>query len=180
MNKIFRVSVMLGLLLSVHPVCSAQQKDVLGWQEARWGMVEKDILKAFGPKLKKLPKRLLFLERHVDYVIPEFEIEGNIYTVFFQMDDGNNKLSQVLIRLNEMKSQEPRNQLFESAASLLAREYGNSDKKTDESQLEPSAKVKVVDISHIWKFPTTTVELGYSWDDQIYASLLTIRYFPTK
>lgn len=78
-----------------------------------------------------------------------------------------------------MKSRVPREQLFENVASLLARKYGNP-KKLDDSQFHPSDKVKIIDMSRIWKFPTTTVELGYTWDDQIYASLLTIRYFPTK
>lgn len=96
MSKIFRITVLLGLLLSLHTVCSSQQKDVLGWEAVRWGMAEKDILKVFGSKLKKLPKRELFLKLHADYVIPEFEIEGGAFTVFFQMDDETAKLSQVL------------------------------------------------------------------------------------
>ena len=39
---------------------------------------------------------------------------------------------------------------------------------------------KGVDLSRAWKFTTTTIELNYGWDNQIYASTLTIRYFPTK
>jgi hypothetical protein len=179
MKKTGRILILFWLWLALSAPCYSQPKDVLGWQDARWGMSEKDIVRVFGSKLRKLPKRKAFLKWHVDYVIPEFELENNIYTLFFQMDDDTNKLAQVLIRLNEQESRIPREQTFNSLESLLAREYGApSDKRDDRYSF--LVKFHGIDLNRTWKFPTTTVELGYGWDDQIYASLLTIRYFPTK
>jgi ACT domain-containing protein len=54
-------------------------------------------------RLQKLSKRQAFYKWHTDYVIP-VELAGESYTVFFQMADDTDKLSQVLVRLNEMKS----------------------------------------------------------------------------
>src|SRR2546421_12952226 len=112
MKHIARIFSLFGLLLTLSVSFHAQQKDTLGWQDARWGMSETDIVRVFDSKLKKLPKREVFVGRHVDYVIPEFEIEDKKFTVFFQMDDDTNKLAQVLIRLNEQKSRIPREPIF--------------------------------------------------------------------
>jgi hypothetical protein len=168
---------LLWLMHMLGASCYAQSKDVLGWQDARWGMSEQDIVRVFSPKLKKLPKKEVFLGLHVDYVIPDFGLEGGIFTVFFQMDDATNKLSQILIRLNEQESRVPREQLFNRLGSLLSHEYGSPNYTKDERY---SYEFKGIDLSRRWKFSTTTIELGYGWDSQIYASLLTIRYFPSK
>ncbi|HZS07102.1 MAG TPA: hypothetical protein VFD58_19860 [Blastocatellia bacterium] len=180
MKKTAGISSLLALLLILGAAGHSRQNDIPGWQDARWGMSEDDLVKVSGPRLRKLPKKEIFYKSHVDYVIPEYELEGRIYTVFFQMNDVTNRLSQVLIRSNEMKSRVPRVEVFNSLAARLAREFGSSGKHKDKSQLESPAKFMVIDLSRTWKFPTTTVELSYDWDNQIYASLLTIRYFPTK
>ncbi len=179
MKHIAGIVGLFGLLLVSSVTCYAQPKDVFGWRDARWEMSEKDIVKVFGAKLKQLPERKVFLGMHVDYVIPEFELESNLYTVFFQMDDVTNKLRQVLIRLNEQESPSPRAQVFNVLAPLLTHEYGEpSDKR--EHRYTFLGKFNGVELSQTWKFSTTTIELSYGWDSQIYASLLTIRYFPSK
>ncbi|MDQ3819427.1 MAG: hypothetical protein M3362_17360, partial [Acidobacteriota bacterium] len=165
------------LVLVLGTGCYAKPKDVLGWRDARWGMSEQDIVRAFSPKLKKLSKKEVFLGLHVDYVIPDFGLEGELFTVFFQMGDATNKLSQILIRLNEQESKVPREQIFNRLESLLIREYGPPNYTKDERY---SYEFKGIDLSRRWKFPTTTIELSYGWDNQINASLLTIRYFPSK
>ncbi len=179
MMKINRILSLLGLLFLLSAPGFTQPKDVLGWQDARWGMSEKDIISVFGLKAKKLPERQLFLGRYVDYAIPEFVIAGKMFTVFFQMDNDSNKLSQVLVRFNEMKSRTSREDIFNRLVSSLAREYGAPSVKSDERQ-SFLVKFNRIRLNRTWKFPTTTVELNYGWDSQIYASLLTIRYFPTQ
>ncbi len=170
--------ILLGLLL-VSPDCYSQQKDLFGWQGARWGMSNEDIARIFGVRLKKLPKSEVFLGWHVDYVIPEFELRGKEFTVYFQISDTTKKLSQILIRLNEQESPVPRKKIFDSLESFLEGQYGKSLDSIDERRTS-SDGVIFINLTRIWKFPTTTVELAYGWDSQINTSLLTIRYFPTK
>ncbi|MDQ3819286.1 MAG: hypothetical protein M3247_05555, partial [Thermoproteota archaeon] len=165
MKQTIRILILFSLFLILAVPSSSQPKDVVGWQGTRWGMSEQDLIGVFGSRLKKLPKRMDFLKWHVDYVIPEFQLENNIYTVFFQMDDKTNKLAQVLIRLNEMESQIPREQIFNNLVSLLTREYGSPSGNAD-NRYSFLVKYKGIDLSRTWKFPTTTIELGYGWDSQ--------------
>lgn len=179
MKKIAVFLSLVGLVLALSVSCYSQAQDVLGWQDARWGMSEKDIIRVFGSRLQKLSKREVFLKFHVDYVIPQFEFDGGVYTVLFQMADETNRLEQVLIRLYEKEARIPREQSFNSLASSLAREFGEPTNKNDQ-RYRFLDRFSGVAFDRTWKFPSTTVELSYDWDDQIYESMLTIRYFPTK
>ena len=170
---------LLVLFLALSPPCYSQPKDVLGWEGARWGMSSEDIVRVFDERVKKLPKTELFLGLHVDYVIPEFELQGKQFTVYFQNSDNTKTLSQILIRLTELESLEPREKIFNNLESLLKRQYGKPLDLIDERRTSVDGFL-FIDLTRIWRFPTTTVELAYSWDNQINASLLTIRYFPTR
>ncbi len=170
---------LLVLLLALGPPCYSQPKDVLGWEGAQWGMSNEDLASVFDPQIRKLPKRELFLGSHVDYVIPEFEIQGKEFTVYFQISDTTRRLSQILIRLTEQESPEPREKIFNNLESLLKRQYGKPLDLIDERRTSPDGFL-FIDLTRIWRFPTTTIELEYTWDNQIDASVLTIRYFPTK
>jgi hypothetical protein len=142
-------------------------------------MSNEDIVRVAGARLKKLPQSEVFLGMHADYVIPEFTLEGENFTVYFQINVATNKLTQILIRLNEQKARVPREEVFDRLESLLAREYGKPHDKRDDRR-SSSIDFSFVDLTRLWKFPTTTIELAYGWDNQIDASLLTIRYFPSK
>ena len=173
------ITVTLLVLILLGPPCYSQQKDVSGWEEARWGMSNEDLVTAFDERLKKLPKRELFLGSHVDYVIPEFQLQGKAFTVYFQISDTTKKLSQILIRLIEQESPEPQEKIFSKLESWLKRQYGKPLDLIDERRTSSDGFL-FIDLTRIWRFPTTTIELGYSWDNQIDANLLTIRYFPTR
>lgn len=173
------ITVTLLVLHLLIPPGYSQQKDVFGWEGARWGMSNEELVSAFDERLKKLPKRELFLGLHVDYVIPEFKLQGKEFTVYFQISNTTKKLSQILIRLIEQESPEPREKIFSNLESWLNRQYGKPQDLIDERR-RSSDGFLFIDLTRIWRFPTTTVELGYSWDNQVDASLLTIRYFPTR
>ncbi|HSP64403.1 MAG TPA: hypothetical protein VLQ90_15540, partial [Pyrinomonadaceae bacterium] len=108
---VVRAFTLVALTLLLAPFCFSQPRDVLGWETARWGMSNQNLVSAFGTRLQKLPKPLTFLKWHADYVLTR-EIDGRTYTVFFQMANDTNKLSQVLVRLNEMESRTPREGIF--------------------------------------------------------------------
>lgn len=179
MSHITKIVFIFGVVFILCSDCFPQRSDVVGWEGTRWGMSEAELLRVFHSRLKKLPTREEFQSWYADYVIPEFKLEDEPFTVFFQMDKNTHRLSQILIRLNEQKSRIPREQIFNNLASPLAREYGKPSQKIDD-RYSFKGKYKGIELNSTWKFPTTTVELEYGWDDQIYASLLTIRYFPTK
>ena len=170
---------LLVLFLALSTPCYSQPKDVFGWEAAQWGMSNEDLVRTFDARLKKLPKTELFLGSHVEYVIPELELQGKEFTVFFQISDTTRKLSQILMRWTEQESPEPREKLFNKLESLLKRQYGKPLDMIDERRTSSDGFL-FIDLIRIWRFPTTTVELEYTWDNQIEASLLTIRYFPTR
>jgi len=158
-------------------MCPAQKQDLLGWENSRWGMSETDLVATLGSRLRKLPEPQSFLDLHANHVAT-FELAGEPFTVFFQMNNRTNTLSQVLVRLNEMESRLPREELFNKLDSQLMRQYGSATLRSDERDFKST--IKSVYLTHTWKFQTTTVELHYGWDSQIYASLLTISYFPAE
>lgn len=170
-NKKF-VLISCLIILFVLP-CYSQKRDLLGWQEARWGMSEKELLEIFKSELKKLPKRENFNKWYADYSIPNYEINGRKYIVYFQMDGETNKLSQILVQDFAMKADSSKEIYFNGLEALLTRKYGTP------GYTKNDRKSYLISLSRQWVFPTTTIELGYSWMDEI-ATIITIRYFPTK
>ena len=166
----------ISLFLVMNLTGYSQRNDVAGWEQYRWGMSNEDIGRTADLRLTKLTKSEKFLGMHVDYIIPQYQIKGEVFTVYFQIEDNSGELRQILIRLNAQKSKAPREEIFES---LLARQYGEALDKIDERRTSTD-NFKFIDLTRVWRFPTTTIELAYGWDNQIDASLLTIRYFPTK
>ena len=171
-----KAALLAAALLLSGVTCRAQQRDVLGWENSRWGMSETNLVNTFGSRLTKLPEPKSFLNLDTNHVAT-LELAGEPFTVFFQMNKRTNTLSQVLVRLNEMESRLPREELFNKLDSQLTRQYGSATSRSNERNF--ISTIKSVYLSRTWKFPTTTLELYYGWDSQIYASLLTIRYFPT-
>ena len=172
-----RIVLLAGAIMTCAATCHPQQKDVLGWEDSRWGMSETRLVNTLGARLTKLPKPQSFLDLHVDHVIA-LELQGEQFTVFFQMENRTNTLSQVLVRLDEMETRQPREDLFTKLEFWLTKQYGPATSRSNER--DSRSAIKSLALNRTWKFLTTTVELAYEWDNQIYASLLTVRYFPTN
>jgi hypothetical protein len=166
----------LGSLFVLSVPCFSQQQDVTGWERVQWGMSNQELVKAVD-RITKLPKSELFLGLHVDYIIPEFKLVNEQFTVFFQLSDTSNKLSQILIRLNEQTSSSPRENIFRRLESALVRKHGKPLDQIDERHTSVD-NYTFINLTRLWRFPGTTIELSYGWDNQINASLLTVRYFP--
>lgn len=169
----------ISLILVMNLTGYSQRNDVTGWEQYRWGMSNEDIGRTADRRLTKLTKSEKFLGMHVDYIVPQYQIIGKVFTVYFQIEDNSGGLRQILIRLNEQKSKAPQEELFRGVESLLTRQYGEPLDKID-GRRTSTDNFKFIDLTRVWRFPTTTIELAYGWDNQIDASLLTIRYFPTK
>jgi len=149
-----------------------KQKDVLGWQDARWGMTDADIVKTFGASLKKLPQRKFLTHWYEDYIIPNFKLNLENFTVHFQMDPQTNRLTQILITFDQEVSISPRNDVFLGLEELLTQKYGAPGFKKDETERY------ILSRSREWMFPTTIIELSYSYHKTISVNSLCIRYFP--
>jgi len=176
MKNTTRIITLVGLILSVAASVSAQPQDISGWRTAVWGMQEREIIAMFRPKLQKLKKRAKFVSTYADYVIPDYEIDGRSYSVYFEMANRTNKLSEVLVRLNEMKSKTPREDVFSEVEAVLTKTLGDPTNRND---LRPTTSdgsyVRIIH-NRTWRFPTTNVELAYDWSNYIHSSVLGIRY----
>ena len=157
-----------------------KQNDVLGWQGSRWGMTEMDIVRTFGASLKKLSKRNLYKNRYVDYVIPNLNLNKEIFTVHFQMDARTNRLIQILISLDQRESDSPRNDIFLGLEEILSQKYGTpSYKKDKEDKIGSFLTIR----ERQWSFPSTIIELNYDYSKNyngIFSIDVTIRYFPAS
>lgn len=147
-------------------------KDVLGWQQGWWGMTADELLQTFGPQVRKLPKRDIYRGTYAEYVIPDYSVENDPYTVIFQMDNRTNRLAQVVIRSGEYSKDSPYMGAFDRLEALLTQKYGPVRYRKDDDDR------RFMKHERQWVFPTTTIELSYTFMQGI-SSDLTIRYYPT-
>jgi hypothetical protein len=176
MKNMTRSFTLVVLILLIAASVSAQPKDISGWQTAVWGMQQHEIIAMFGPKLRKLSERAKFVSTYADYTIPDYEIDGRVYTVFFQMKNGTDRLSEVVVRLNEMKSKTPREDVFTELETLLTKTLGSPTNRNDLRPTTPDRSYVRILLNRRWRFPTTTVVLAYDWSNDIHTSVLAIRY----
>lgn len=151
---------------------AASGKDVLGWQQGWWGMTADEMVATFGSQLQKLPKRDLYSGMYAEYVIPNYKVDDDRYTVIFQMDNRTLRLAQVLIQSDEYSKDRPNLRPFNALEALLSQKYGPMRYHKDENEGFESHE-------RLWAFKTTTIELSYLFMNGI-SSQLTIRYYPTS
>lgn len=178
MKQLFVFFTFLALVaLGLSTVRAQKPDDVPGWQEARWGMTEPELVEAFKSRVTKLPERQALKDNqgYADYSIQDYEIEGNKFTVFFDMDMQTKKLMRVRMSLNEETSMLSKDTLyFPKYESLLTRKYGAPSFKNDERSRG------MVILEREWFFKTTTVKLSYVWSSMGNFSWLKIMYFASK
>jgi hypothetical protein len=152
---------------------AAAGNDVLGWQQSWWGMTTNEIVEAFGSALKRPQKSETYSGKYVEYLIPNYRVDGNSYTVVFQMHNWNRRLAQILITSNEEFSKDsPSTDVFNRLEALLSKKYGPVRYKRDDDVLD------YINRKRTWVFPTTSIDLDYSFSQGI-ENTLTIRYYPT-
>ena len=104
----------LALLLLLLPQTTApaqtatSPKDVLGWQEARWGMTTEELQKQFGGKLSKRGKKDYAVKGEKRYAYADYEIKGldladDVFDVDFLMDIDTHKLIGIRVQTAEDK-----------------------------------------------------------------------------
>jgi hypothetical protein len=151
---------------------SAQPKDVQGWNKTKWGMTDEQIrTELIGNRVEPYTETEKFKDFRVNLWIKNLEIDDYQYEVLFQMDDLTNQLSRVLIRPSENKEIYVK---FKSLDQMLMEKYGLPNDKDDHYSWY------IQTYKHLWKFPTTTIELRYS-ELKIpkVESILSLTYHPS-
>lgn len=162
-------------LLPVVPA-SAQGGDLAGWDKARWGMTMDELAAAFGPRLKKLPAPIYYRDSFVTQVVGDVILGGVRFVALFQMDPGEGRLVQVLLRA---QGATPTHTSYVDVLKALEATLGppaKSERKTGYAGDIPWFRVV-----NRWTFPVTSVVLTY-YNPNFAATRdksLTVRYFPT-
>lgn len=143
-----------------------QQKDVKGWREAKWGMTEDEIIKAFKGEAIHLEKIEDWPDFYAPVGINDFMIEGEPYKVRFLMSKSKKVLQQVSIFAEGGFF----NLRYKKLEQLLTEKYG-----------APSFKNVSDDKSTVaWNFPFTIIELTYMNIKSIKFENLSLIFRPPK
>jgi hypothetical protein len=144
----------------------AQIQDVDGWDRARWGMSEDELIKAFEGQIVKLPETSRNNRMYSDLGIDDLEIRGSRYQIRFYMDNRTNVLIQVSIAPKQGTASVA---LFKSLEHMLVEEYGNPSYKDNEKGKKMERHRRE------WSFRRTVIELVYL-DTRIGAPFLVLVY----
>lgn len=132
---------------------SARSADLAGWRTARWGMDSAALDLAFGDALAALPQRRVWGGAHAVRYLPEVALGGVGFRAFFQMNDDDGRLQQVL--LEPLRRGRPAAR-FGAVQAALESAYGPPDGRC----IASDAAVPV-SVTLSWRFATTTVHLVF-------------------
>jgi hypothetical protein len=142
----------------------AEQADLPGWQNTRWGMLADEVAMAAGAERVQRTVRQSFQRFYSDMKIPNVPIGQLAFDVIFQMDDQSHRLRQVLVLHQCDPSREPTEEASTTRAVLEER-FGEPKKAETRDTL-------------LWVFPTTTIALD-SFCIAGSMSAVGVRFFPT-
>jgi len=123
-----------------------QEKDIKGWRNAKWGMSEDELLSTFRGEAVRLDKISEWPDMFASIWIKDYDIAGNNYDVFFQMDKKSKLLKQVLIG---GKGKREYSFEFQKLEQMLTEKYGAPSYKTSSNIATKEA----------WNYPSTIIEL---------------------
>ena len=148
----------------------AQLQDVEGWSNAKWGMTEDDLLKAFEGQIIKLAIPNQYQNSYSNLEIPHVEINRDQYKVSFLMDNQTKRLTQVNITPLDKSALIV---TFRSLEESLILKYGQPTYKNDENTRYVESHKRT------WNFPTTVITLMY-FDARVGTNLFALVYDPAK
>jgi hypothetical protein len=145
----------LLLMTAITPMAAAEAMaapaDVDGWRQARWDMTQAELEDAFGKTLDRLPGRWEYGSAHAEYALFDVELGGERFTAYFQMNERDDRLQQVLLQAPRAAT----DLAYRSVLAALKRRYG----EPDETCAVSKAGGGPLWIESTWHFPTTTVHL---------------------
>jgi hypothetical protein len=132
---------------------AARPADVAGWQAARWGMTDSDLVDAFGDVLAQLPTRRDYGGAYAARYLPDVALGSRRWRALFQMNAADGTLQQVLLEPHcEPAAESP----FAAARAALTDIYGPPDGRC----ATPGAGGAPRAVELWWTFATTTVRLA--------------------
>jgi len=141
-----------SLVLSV-PTFAAAPTDVQGWRAARWGMDGAALDQAFGESIDRLPGRWEYGGAYATRGVLDIDIAGYRFNAFFQMNDGTDRLQQVLLEgLRQRATQISHRRVIEHFRGQLGEptQVCHAPRKTGDPEI----------VAVRWRFPSTTVHVG--------------------
>lgn len=193
----------LALLLLFLPVIALAQnaspaqpavpsKDLMGWQQTRWGMSTSEVLQAVTPTPVRLEKRS-YLTRggdagkpfdrygYADYYTT-VQVSGEEYKVYFYMDAKADRLLTVVLEPARYLSTEeyiPEG-AFTGLSEALTQKYGTPTGQDDDRSKSGYTHKNMITRTRQWVFPTTSIRLHYLGLEDIPMYSLKITYSPSK
>jgi len=158
MQKVKKVLLIILVVICASNYSFGQPKDVEGWNKARWGMTENEVLKVFEGKATAIekPRKYQGLSKQWDayssIILDEIEIGKDKYTVDFIFDDKDKKLIMIIVSI---KNKSPLELQFSSLEQMLTEKYGSPSFKID------SEGSHLLERERAWNFPSTIIELKY-------------------
>lgn len=161
----YKISVIFSLILFAtfqNNVYAQNHEDVQGWNKAKWGMTEKDIMNAFPGQITKQE-----LEKTPDgcetLKIDNIKIVDQDFAVHFRMDCDKNILKSILI-LPQLKGEPTPYQnmlvfrLYDQLKLELIKKYG-------EPQLSESDLITKIRTKKTWVLPSTEIILEINYQE---------------
>lgn len=155
-----------------------------GWENARWGMNEEQVTRAFKEQVTPVnPDDAAMAEggksAQSALQIPKFDIDGRKFRVHFLFGSGH-KLETVQLLL---LSDNPylADATFKDLEAKLAEKYGPVAFKSDDDSLGRSLLFRgALSSTRGWKLSATTIELGYYRASQDGERHVGIRYISNE
>jgi hypothetical protein len=141
---------------------SARVEDVRGWNEARWGMTERDIEKVFKGRVEQRRDPIIDKQEgiYVSQEINDLTFANTKFTVSFVMDEKTNQLREVVLTPKGSHFRV----LFELLEKKLVTKYGPvtfRDKEDVDMERLGKNGYGQDQISRVWRFPSTLITLEY-------------------
>ncbi len=130
------------------------QRNLGGWDLARWKMSSQALDKAYGDRLQKLDPAINFGKIYVDRVLRKAAYGDLDFTAYFQMDAENHQLVQVML---ERRRGQASPGAFKNLLESLNAQYGAPIKTCLVNKAEQEPFVETV----MWKVPGTVVEASF-------------------
>lgn len=153
---------------------NTEPKDVLGWQDTKWGMTKVDIKRVFA-------RYNVSKDRQADdeprlicetlCALLNFKIANEAFMVTFEFDGRTNGLSEVSLDNINAKYRES---FVNELEKLLILKYGASD------HVEDGTVGSLMDLSRYWGFKTTEIRLRHRHTLRDSTSMTQISFKPSR
>lgn len=139
------IQAVLFLSLLTLSALAGDSKDIHGWDKAKWGMTEKQVVEAFGKRAEH-HQRDKYAKWYSTICVKGVAFGKKEYLADMLFDNNSGRLSGINLRAQDEKSLDVVAE-FKRLSILLNKQYGEPNEQSPTKM--------------IWIFPSTTVRLEY-------------------